>query len=264
MWNAYQSVAPQASKIRDLFQQRGEHLVNDHVAFRTFNHRRFDLGVFEENLRKHFNYRPIQSYNIAEKNLTAKHFENADNPTEQPLIFVSQFHVESMSTANRDIIEGMIDSIDRGYDPINDVKFCVRGRMWEPVSIADYESIQTESQYAAWLCAFGFIPNHFTVSVNHLHKYTTIKSVNNFLKKHGFRLNEAGGAIKGTDDIGLVQSSTMAAAVDAQFKDGVKQIPGAYYEFAQRFVLDDHDELFRGFVAGSANKIFESTDTIKE
>lgn len=54
----------------------------------------------------------------------------------------------------------------------------------------------------------------------------------------------------------------MAPLVEMQFKDGTTLIPGAYYEFAHRFVIehDNESELFRGFVGDHANKIFESTD----
>ena len=72
MWNAYKMVAPQASKIQYLFKQKGENIINDHVAFRTYNHKKIDINVFEENLLKYYNYKPIHKYNIPEKNLTAK------------------------------------------------------------------------------------------------------------------------------------------------------------------------------------------------
>jgi hypothetical protein len=49
----------------------------------------------------------------------------------------------------------------------------------------------------------------------------------------------------------------MARDVDVQFApedSEIKKIPGCYYEFALRY------NNFDGFIAGSADKIFESTD----
>jgi hypothetical protein len=47
--------------------------------------------------------------------------------------------------------------------------------------------------------------------------------------------------------------------VEVSFSEGIFTIPGCYYEFARRYP-DADGKLFSGFIAGSADKIFESTD----
>jgi hypothetical protein len=44
-----------------------------------------------------------------------------------------------------------------------------------------------------------------------------------------------------------------------EFQDGMFEIPGCYYEFARRYT-DKEGNLFSGFIAKSADKIFESTN----
>ena len=83
--------------------------------------------------------------------------------------------------------------------------------------------------------------------------------VNQFLKDNGFQLNGAGGEVKGTPGELLEQSSTIAYNKEIDFADGKQVIPACYYEFAMRYPRSD-GSLFRGFIAGSADKIFESTD----
>jgi hypothetical protein len=61
----------------------------------------------------------------------------------------------------------------------------------------------------------------------------------------------------------LKQSSTMADIVSLEFAEGYRQVPACYYEFAERFE-DTEGKLFSGFIAGSADKIFESTDFYKK
>ena len=51
----------------------------------------------------------------------------------------------------------------------------------------------------------------------------------------------------------------MADKIDVNFTDGQHQIPGCYYEFARRYAGAD-GEIYQGFIAASADKIFESTD----
>ena len=112
---------------------------------------------------------------------------------------------------------------------------------------------------AAWLYVYGYRANHFTVSINYLNKFEGIEAVNSFLKKNGYVLNSSGGEIKGNPGELLEQSSILADRVEVQFSDGKQVIPACYYEFARRYT-DTEGKLFNGFVAGSADKIFESTD----
>jgi hypothetical protein len=132
------------------------------------------------------------------------------------------------------------------------------GRPWQ-LRRAEYNSLLIESEYAAWVAAFGFRVNHFTVSVNALTTFPDLLSLNAFLIDHGFTLNEAGGVIKGTPADLLEQSSTRADSIEVDFTDAQLRIPSCYYEFARRYPLPS-GELFHGFVPTSADKIFESTD----
>lgn len=119
--------------------------------------------------------------------------------------------------------------------------------------------LSEESEYAAWFYVFGFRANHFTVSINALKKYNDIHRVNDLLTKNGFVLNTSGGEIKGTPADLVQQSSTLADSVNVKFIEGSFEVPCCYYEFAQRF-SDSEGHLYNGFVAKSADRIFESTD----
>ena len=52
----------------------------------------------------------------------------------------------------------------------------------------------------------------------------------------------------------------MADRADVRFADQTAAIPSCFYEFARRYAKPD-GELYSGFVAASADKIFESTDS---
>lgn len=97
------------------------------------------------------------------------------------------------------------------------------------------------------------------MSVNQLNQHEEVKQVNDHLRTVGFTINENGGEVKGTPEVLLEQSSTMADKVPVTFIEGVEVIPGGFYEFAKRYPMDN-GELYPGFVAASADKIFESTN----
>jgi hypothetical protein len=97
--------------------------------------------------------------------------------------------------------------------------------------------------------------------VNALKKFKDIYQLNQFLKDNGFLLNTSGGEVKGSPEELLEQSSTRAGSKEIKFADGTYDIPSCYYEFARRYP-DKSGELYSGFIAKSADKIFESTDNI--
>ena len=72
-------------------------------------------------------------------------------------------------------------------------------------------------------------------------------------------MNDAGGEIKGTPAELLEQSSIKSEMVPVDFKEGTHEIPGCYYEFARRYP-DSDGKIYSGFIAKSADKIFESTN----
>lgn len=69
-----------------------------------------------------------------------------------------------------------------------------------------------------------------------------------------------GGEIKGSQQVMLEQSATVADHAAVQFTDKNMNIPSCFYEFAQRYPMKN-GTLFSGFVEASADKIFSSTNS---
>ena len=174
-----------------------------------------------------------------------------------PKVFISALLLEECSQGLRDIVNALVAQVPAGLEA--DWRFSASGRQWD-IDHKTYKTLLEESQYAAWLAAFGFRANHFTVGVNQLTTVSSLAQLNDLLLKEGFSLNEIGGQIKGSPEVGLEQSSTMADEVDVVFTDGTFSIPSCYYEFAYRHPMEN-GELFQGFVAGSATHLFTSTNT---
>ncbi len=254
MWQDYLELNPDALRIYKLFSEK-DHVVNDHVAFRTFGL----PGIRVEDIAApllDLGYHEVQSYDFEQKKLRAKHYAHAS----MPLVFISELKVEEFSRDAQILIKQLASQVD--LNAVKSPEFIYSGRPWTLVSDV-YERLLEESEYAAWVAAFGYRPNHFTVSINNLSQFENIEAVNQFVKDHGFILNSSGGEVKGNEAAFLKQSSTMANKVDVQFADKALTIPSCFYEFAQRFPLAN-GELFKGFVASSADKIFESTNISDE
>lgn len=253
MWKDYCQLNPAAKKIYDLFTNEGETVLNDHIALRTFNHPRLGLKTMARTFEK-LGYEAKGEYHFVEKKLYAKHWEHPDES--QPKIFISELELEKVSPFIRESVNKMVEQLPDSV--IQSENFSYSGRPWQ-MSHQLYTDLAKESEYASWVAAHGFRPNHFTVFINPLKKYNDILTLNKFITSQGFPLNKAGGEVKGTPADYLEQSSTMASEIPVKFSDGTFNIPGCYYEFAKRYPLAN-GKLYQGFVAKSADKIFESTN----
>ena len=255
MWQDYLLLNPEAQRVVDTLLVEGERIVNDHIALRTFN-----VGVVAlEECAKPFlamGYEEKDEYCFDAKKLRAKHYEYTADPS-KPKIFISELLVNEFSTEFQDIAKSLVATISANQ--VQQSNFFYSGRPWN-VSLSQYETLLKESDYGAWMAAIGYRPNHFTVSINNLKKYSDIQTLNDFLKSKGFKLNSSGGEIKGGPDMLLEQSSTLANRVEVEFTDGKKEVPSCYFEFAKRYPIVS-GELYQGFIAKSADKIFESTNT---
>ncbi len=259
LWDIYTSHNPAVQQVHDLFIREGERVVNDHIAFRTFDDPRIGIDVLAKPFLAN-GYIEKGQYNFEEKKLFARHYEHQTDP-EAPRVFISELLTKNFSTFLQDTIKRIAGQIP--LSEMNSDKLIYAGRTWEKPSFEVYNKLKEESEYAAWVYVFGFCANHFTVSVNYLNKHNSVEKVNSLLKSNGFLINDAGGEIKGTPQELLEQSSIRAGIVRIDFAEGYYEIPGCYYEFARRYP-DENGNIYSGFIAKSADKIFESTNFYKK
>ena len=255
LWTQYVQESPASQQIYDLFTQAGEKVENDHIALRTFDDPRVGvstLGKFFEDL----GYEERGEYHFELKKLYAKHYEHKTDAS-QPKIFISELLTGKFSAFVQEQAKAVVDSIP--VEKLTTADLLYSGTLWGELDYDIYQKLLAESEYAAWLYVFGFRANHFTVFLNDMKKLNSVEEVNQFIKQNGFKLNSSGGEIKGTPEELLEQSSIMANEVDVKFKQGTFKVLNSYYEFARRYPMAN-GQLYQGFIAASADKIFESTD----
>lgn len=250
LWQGYVEIAPSALKIRQLLEARGENWVNDHIAFRTYDRSPIALNDLEPHLLG-FGYERYEPYNFEEKKLRAFGYLHPDE--KYPRVFLSELETHKLSDETNKIIDGLVAQVDA--EKIKDPSCMFAGPLWDVPSKETYHKLLEESEYAAWVAVNGLCANHFTVSVNGLKDLPTLDDLMTFLEENGYKMNMAGGRIKGTPEVKLMQGSTVADKSTVTSGGGeTYEITTCYTEFAQRF------DGFNGFVPKSADKIFESTN----
>ena len=255
LWKEYTQRTPSAQKIKNLFINNGNEVFNDHIAIRTFDDERINIEVLATPFLE-AGYVECGDYHFEKKKLYAKHYEHSTDKN-APRVFISQLLTKEFSEELQASVKKMIDTIS--LDDLNPSELIFKGRLWEQPSLGVYEKLQAETEYAAWMYVNGFCANHFTVDVNKLKNFDSLQQVNEFLKENGYKMNTSGGEIKGTPLQMLEQSSILADKIPVKFLEETKEITSCYYEFAFRHSMNN-GVLYSGFIAGSADKIFESTD----
>jgi hypothetical protein len=251
LWADFAIVAPQAFAIARKLEEHGERIENDHVAFRTFDLAPISLQALEP-LVLGLGYSLLDEYRFEDKHLRARAYICEGSPR----LFLSELLCEELSGWAQALIHQLLAQVPPGFAATPEVFWA--GRPWAALRFADYERLSNESEYAGWLAALGLRPNHFTVSVNSLSKLCRVEEVLDFVEAAGYRINEAGGRVKGSREVLLEQGSTLADRVQVEFHEGPRIIPTCYYEFALRHP-DHAGRLYQGFVPSSADRIFEST-----
>jgi hypothetical protein len=258
LWADYVAITPLAARVHALLAARGETVINDHVALRTYGAPGIGIDALARPFER-LGWEPRDRYRFDDKHLQARYWQHPD-PT-RPKVFISELVLAEMPASVQATIASLLAQLPAGFGARPDLP--TAGRPWQ-VDHATYRALLDHSEYAAWVAAFGFRVNHFTVDLNRT-KLGSVQAINDLLRGAGFTLNEAGGAIKGTPTDLLEQSSTRAEEVDVAFADGTHRVPSCYYEFARRYPIPGAGDgaLFQGFVPASADKIFESTDAGK-
>jgi len=279
----YRERVPAVDRVVGIMERAGligsaADIENDHIAFRTMGVPQLGIASLEK-IFLHYGYQRRDRYEFASKRLNAYWY--APPSPRYPRIFISELRVADLSPEARRIVVSYTDEVPR--DPVDSldlddgpaVDAFLHTPLWRTPDWTDYQRLAEESEYAAWVVYNRYYLNHYTVSVHNLPPgFNAIAEFNALLKRHGIRLNDAGGEAKVSGDGLLIQSSTVAEMVDAEFAavGGAtehRRISGSYVEFAERRVLPEFANLppaaigrehrRDGFETASADKIFEST-----
>jgi Domain of unknown function (DUF1338) len=275
----YAERVPDVNKITEAMLKNGiindiSEIENDHVAFRTMGVDHLGIASFEK-IFLHLGYTKKDYFYFEGKKLNA--FWYAPPTEKHPRIFLSELRVNDLSEKTQQIIKSYTDNLKS--DPVDSLDLndghaidaFLHQPLWHTPTWADFEALQQESEYAAWVIYNRYYLNHYTISVHNLtNSYDDIYNFDAFLEANGIKLNDSGGKVKVSPDGGLLQSSTVAKMIYAEFADGsIHEIAGSYVEFAERKILAEFANLPKekitrqnrreGFETNNADKIFEST-----
>lgn len=289
LWDEYLGRVEYARTYKEQVEARGGRVVNDHIAFRTFNAftggQQAGIGAIAR-IFLPLGYVQKDKYTFPSKHLTAWHYEHA-NPL-MPKLFISQLELSTLPEAVakniRDVIgkgqQLFTPSAQRALAHVQMNKELSKkeseelaadlhktfARPWAPPRRDAIEEINIISQYAAWTLLHGNSVNHFTAYINEqqVSEWPDIEATVAGLRAAGVPMK---AEVEGEPGSKLRQSSTEAVHIPCEVTeaDGSKghiDWTYAYYELAERNPITDikgQTKLFTGFLGEQATHLFDMT-----
>ena len=238
LWERYVQDVPYTRTFLEL-QERP--FTNDHVAFRSLRRPGSGIAAFRAIFAR-LGWKDGDRYTFPDAHLDAIHMSHPDG---LPRVFLSELIAEELSPA----AQAILARLPADPPPPDSDDPAVLAHWFAPPATPptgdDLSALEAESQYGAWLLAFGRKVNHFTASVPDVEVWQR-------------RLADAGvpmkGAIEGAPGTHLRQTATRAASLPVTLADGsMRECPYAYLEIAER-----HGG-FDGFLGPQARQLFDMT-----
>jgi len=285
LWEQYCKRVPYAASYAKMVKEKGGNVINDHMAFRTFNTNTGMQPAGVEAISRlfiAFGYEQKEKYIFASKHLTAWHYEHKQNP-DNPKIFISQLEVNELPEQAVKLIN---ETVEHAVDPLTstdkelleaikageeldeqtstallDSLYSFFARPWQAPKKSVVLDVDKVSQYAAWTLLHGNSVNHFTAYINkqNVKEWSDLEDTVNALRAAGIPMKDKFEGEKGSK---LRQSSTKAVMEQSEIieyngQHGKIDWTYAYYELAERGMVDG--KVFTGFLGDQATNLFEMT-----
>jgi hypothetical protein len=287
LWDQYCRRVEYARRYRDLVLGKGGRVVNDHIAFRTFNAPTGAQPPGIEAIARiitRLGYTAAGSYTFADKGLTARHYEHPDRLL--PKIFISQLEVDDLPSGCAAAIRAavadasdLLDSVDlarlervAGLPKQEQASLVDRlyrfftQRPWPAPRRDTVLEVNKTSQYASWTLLHANSVNHFTAYINEqqVPEWPDIEATAAGLRAVGIPMKDT---IEGEAGSKLRQTATQAVDEDCEVTEadgrpGLLRWSYAYYELAERGDApgpDGRPQRFSGFLGQQATHLFEMT-----
>jgi hypothetical protein len=291
LWQNYRKTSWQMNKIETSLKEKGiEEIILDHFAIidlpGPFTGIPYLCEIFSKLgfIVRGIDYLPDRQNAfcwMAEENSNGCHPRDV-----LPQVVVADFRLDALppeikkiitfyaSYAKPSPIEDINRLIKRLYEGDTEAMFEIekiivsylKGRDWPLPTVNEFYTVAEFNELLAWVLIFGRQPNHFTLSIHLLDTFTDLSDFTHFITNEvKLELNNEGDIIKGSQAVGIMQSSTKAYPETLLLKDGTISVPTPFVEFVWRYPrCETHqpllawDDYFTGFIGQQATQVIES------
>jgi hypothetical protein len=225
LWSDHGAVAPHVARIHQLLRERGERVRSEHIALRTFDVPEVDIDALDRAFVAG-GYEAAHSYELPERKLIVYAYEHRDGG--RPGLLISALLVDELSREAHSLVRDLVGHLEPGAAA--HPSFALSGRRW-PLSSSIYRQLRDESEYAAWVAAFGFRAHHFAVDAAGLR--TLEAGLARFIEESGSSL--VGDTV---EEEPLDHVATAAEDVELELTDGSLVVPSCPCVFVGRAAGD--------------------------
>lgn len=187
-----------------------------------------------------------------------------------PQIVLADFRIDELSKANRDLVHSYLKKVDQqslpscdaGVRDVSELVDYLNMRPWPLMTVREYMMLRDENPLLSWVMASGRKVNHFGVSIHLDGRFNSLADFNESLRRVA-PLNFKDGAIKGSLEMGIEQSSSVGSLQRIMLRDGEVELNRAFMEFVWRQQIAQGEaprwgDYYTGFLATNATNIIES------
>ncbi|MBD2100549.1 DUF1338 domain-containing protein [Leptolyngbya sp. FACHB-261] len=274
LWQNYRQRVNYAQVYEQMITEARGTVANDHIAFRSLRltANGTNLGIpYLARIVEKLGYEVAGEYQFPDQHLYAQHFRHPEqDQLDLPKLFISELLVEELPENIADLIAQTVTT-DACFPDVASLELNqlarVFSRPWDAPRHSVIETVNSVSQYGAWVLLHGYAVNHFTGYVNRQNtsRYPDIESTIAGLVERQVPMK---AAIEGSYGSGLRQTATQAVKEQVTVRDDATgeliQIPWtyAYYEIAERNSIEvapGRKQLFEAFLGPQAKNLFEMT-----
>ncbi|MGB3206318.1 MAG: DUF1338 domain-containing protein [Crinalium sp.] len=292
LWENYSHRVNYAQIYQQMIATAGGTIANDHIAFRSLRlnvdtpQGTKNLGIdYLEKIANALGYQAAAEYTFPDQKLYARHYQHPEQDAlDLPKLFISELIVDQLPDAIAQLIYQTVKSVkladvqtlverikladtELEAEQLTDELQLIYTRPWNAPFKSVVETVNTVSQYGAWVLLHGYAVNHFTGYINRQNTplYPDIETTVKGLTDRNVPMKSE---IEGDLKSGLRQTATkavqeMVTVIDDTSKQEVS-IPWtyAYYEIAERALVEvtpGEKVLFQGFKGANAQQLFEMT-----
>ena len=283
LWEQYRQRIPYVQTYERVVRAAGAAFVNDHIAFRTFAHQTPAAGIASlSRIFEALDYRPAGVYDFPDKHLNAVHYQHPH--PKFPKLFISELKTWELSGRAQQVIGAalrshrepvsmsllaelaQLDQANGTAAKLDQLADYFQHLPWQVPEQEAVQSLNIESQYAAWVLVHGYNVNHFTSLVNS-HGVDSLDDLEKTIRALAAAGVPMKKEIEGKPGSKLRQSATEAATIDVdvliQGQPGTMPWTYAYFELAERNLVTDaatgQQARFEGFLGPQATNLFEMT-----
>jgi Domain of unknown function (DUF1338) len=144
---------------------------------------------------------------------------------------------------------------------VDEIVHYLSHRPWPLPTVREFKTVEEFNPLLAWVLVHGHRVNHFGLAIYLMSRFHSFADFNRWIATH-LPLSLRGSIVKGSPQLGIEQTASVAQCVSMKLADGSVQISKPFIEFVWRYLQRSNpiywEDYFQGFISENADRVIET------